>query len=134
MPITTEALINIINDGNVGVCNCSRSSNSYGDFLFIGLHHIKDDTYESYYGAGYHEYRERYLNNSWKSYPTTRDIISYMEKRDVIITVKLNDLEALKGQYSLHEQSENAVLFEELDDMMDDEDCVLCEMQDRGLL
>ena len=89
----------------------------------------------TFWGLGYHDYRERYIHQEWFWHQTPADLVDPSKKltrEDV-----LGQLEVRRGEIQLHidknVQTEQGKLFEALADMTDD-DAALSEMQDLGLI
>ena len=134
MFITTKELIELVRNPDNVVCRCIEANNSYGRFLFVDIHNDETDECTSYYGAGYHEYRERYLIDEWAQFRSQDNETLRIAKDAVVNRINECVKVARKGQYGRPPQSENAELFEELVGVIDDEDAVIAEMEDRGLI
>jgi hypothetical protein len=131
--LTTYELIELINDDNIVVNRCSNSYNSYGGFLFIGLHNDKTGDSYTYYGAGYHEYYETYMIDKWVSYRSVDDETLRIAKGAVLHQIKMSVDNVSKQQLSLQPPSAKATIYSELVDTIGDEDDVLVQMEDMRL-
>jgi hypothetical protein len=85
-------LLQIIDEPDVLVLEYSRSTNSYGNFLFIKLYDKKENEIITYYGLGIHEFRNRYIVDDF-TYYSTSNVIRSDEKEQI---VHPKDKEALK--------------------------------------
>lgn len=110
-----------------------ESSNTFGEFLFVttsrpgNLGHIC----MTFYGQGFHEYRERWLIDNWFWYQATaqtelrREQIPKEEAQEML----QHHWENIKPHIRLDTQTERGRLFEMLADLTDD-DGALAEMED----
>lgn len=131
--LTTHELIELINNDNIVVNRCSKSYNSYGGFLFIGLYNDRTGDSYTYYGAGYHEYYEIYMIDKWVSYRSIDDETLRMSKGAVLHQIEMSINDVSKQQLSLQPPSAKATLYSELVDAIGDEDAVLVQMEDMRL-
>lgn len=133
MPITTRELIERINDNDTVINRCSKSNNSFGTFLFVGVYNDKTQECRTYYGAGYHEYKEIYVIDEWEDYGSRDDETLRIAKSAVIYQINKAVKIACKYQLGITPQSRNATIYSELVDAIGDEDAVLAQMEDMGL-
>lgn len=123
----------LLEDTETRVHKISVSSNTFGEFLFISTSHTVDDTcYQiTFWGCGYHEYRERWITDEWYWY------ISYSRPDDdepiltkEAVTEALQDrMEEIAANISHEPPSKRAQLFEMLADLTD-EDGAMAELDD----
>ena len=59
--ITIPRMIQVIKNSNNEVTECERSTNNYGEFLFINIRSKKDNDTMFFYVFGYHELMNKYL-------------------------------------------------------------------------
>lgn len=134
MFINTKELIKLVEKPDNIVCRCAEANNSYGRFLFVDIHNDDTDECTSYYGAGYHEYRERYLIDEWAQFRSDNNKDLCLPKDVVVGRINQCVNIARRCQYGRPPQCKSAELFEELVDVIGDEDAVIAEMEDRGLI
>ena len=65
--VSHNRLLEILNDPQTSVLKTEMNSNSFGEFLFVATkrgagEHVAHITF---YGLGYHEYRERWIDKEW---------------------------------------------------------------------
>ena len=89
----------------------------------------------TFYGAGYHEYRERWISKEWFWYQSQESMVDIQTKMSgEEVTEKLEQRLAEISPYLGEDtQTELGRMFEQFADLTDD-DAALAEMQDLGLL
>lgn len=125
-----------ISSAETSVHAVGASSNNYGEFLFVTLsrpapvgRHVV-----TFYGLGYHDYRERWFVNEWFWYRSDpmplllEQAISQQEAEELL----RKRLEEINPYVTEEAQSERAQLFELLADLTD-EDGAYSELEDMGL-
>lgn len=135
--VTDERLKEILTDPNVTTNTIKLSTNDYGEFIFITTSKGKGEARicMTFYGLGYHKYRERWLNDEWFWYQTPAstvspaDQISFEEGQEILA----ERMEAISPHLENDTQTETGRMFEAIADMTDD-DAAIAEMQDLGLL
>jgi hypothetical protein len=113
--------------------NAKDAVNNFGDFLFVTVSRPGDKERISmtFYGLGYHEYRERLIKDEWFWYTAAlkpeelEQIIPKPEFADIL----QKRLENLPSAADIETQSQQGALFEMLADLTD-EDGALAEMED----
>jgi hypothetical protein len=113
------------------------SSNNYGNFLFLTTSRGRGQsrTRMTFYGLGYHDYRERWILDEWFWYQAnqhTGDQRDNIPFNDALAMIK-ERRQMLSRDAAGARQSEFGEMFETIADMTDD-DAALAEMQDLGLL
>lgn len=109
------------------------SANNYGEFLFVTTSRtIGDERYRlTFWGLGYHEYRERWLSQEWFWYQGTENAVR--DEQHISKDAALEQIEARRQALpSLSEpepQSKRGKLFEFLADLTD-EDGAYSELED----
>src|SRR5258708_30297303 len=70
--ISHERFMAIVADERTAVHHIEVSTNSYGEFLFITMSQAagQERKFVTMWGAGFHEFRERWLTNEWPLYNT----------------------------------------------------------------
>ena len=89
----------------------------------------------TFYGLGFHEYRERWISEEWFWYQAQENLVDIQSKMTIEevaeqLKQRLADISPYLGQDT---QTEIGWMFEQLADLTD-EDGALAEMQDLGLL
>lgn len=120
-------------DPKTTVYDIQLSTNTYGEFLFVSMSYPKAQGRDiaTFFGLGFHDYRERWIAAEWFWYDSTTytEIVSktipYSEARRLI--------EQRRAEIAPHlaqpTQSAQGILFEILADVFD-EDGAWSEMQD----
>ena len=123
----------ILNDKQTIIHSIDETSNSYGEFLFVTASRPgeQDRIFMTFFGLGYHEYRERWISDEWfwyQSSPTPQLLEKKIEKDEV--NKKLSERQDFISPYlSQNTQSSRGHLFETLADMTD-EDGAMAEMEE----
>jgi len=122
--ISDDRLKEIVRENTV--VSCKVDSNSYGRFLFVKVKVEKDGEIGliTFYGLGWHEYRDKYFVDVWHHYTdyniyddmdlepiSTERVLEKVEKRRTEIE------ERAKG----HNQSKDGKLFSQVADLGDDD-------------
>ena len=135
--VTDERLKEILANPNTTTHKIELSTNTFGEFLFLTASRGSGPQriYMTFYGMGFHEYRERWISEEWFWYQTQEnqvDTQSKMTMEEVTekLEQRLTDISPHLGQDT---QTEIGWMFEQLADLTD-EDGALAEMQDLGLL
>jgi hypothetical protein len=135
--ISGEKFQEILANPNTTIHSITIDENNYGEFLFLttsrGIGQSR--TCMTFWGLGYHEYRERWIHQEWFWHQTPASMVDPLEKLSQ--EDALAQLERRREEIAPHldedTQSEQGSMFESLADMTDD-DAALAEMQDLGLL
>lgn len=133
--ISHKHFIAILEDISTNIHEMQVTSNNYGEFLFVTTsRQLDSEVYRlTFWGLGFHEYRERWLTEEWYLY------ISYANpKTDQVTLTKEQAQELLKQRQEeiapdikSHTQSRRGQLFEILADLTD-EDGAYSELEDLG--
>lgn len=123
----------ILGDDQTMIHQIQESSNNYGDFLFVTTSR-KGKTGRigmTFYGLGFHEYRERWFTDEWYWYqsnfhPTLLQERMNKEEAHELIKQRSEDI---RPEITETNQSERGRLFELLADLTD-EDGAWAELQD----
>jgi hypothetical protein len=123
----------ILNDERTIIHKIEPSSNDYGEFLFVTASRPgkQERIYMTFYGLGYHEYRERWITNEWFWYqaePYPDLLKSKLSKEEVTEKLKQR-LEEIQPDIGNSQQSGHGKMFEILADLTD-EDGAKAEMED----
>jgi hypothetical protein len=134
--VSEEKLNEIIVDPETTINAIEISSNNYRDFLFLTASRgsVQKRTCMTFWGLGFHEYRDRWIHQEWFWHQTPANMVDPMEiltKGEVLEQLQRRR-EEISQYFNDDEQSEIGKMFEELADMADD-DAALTEMQDLGV-
>lgn len=131
--VSDERFQEIILDDQTIIHEAKSSTNNYGDFLFVTTSRLsgKDRVGITFYGLGYHDYRERLIKDEWFWYPNS---ISQENGKKLIQKPEFADIlqkrfAQLFSEYKQPKKSNMGALFELLSDMTDD-DGALAELED----
>lgn len=121
----------IFDDEATNVHRIELSHNSYGEFLFVTLSRPDEHTRHSvtFYGLGYHEYRERWIHQEWYWYQTHPTMVSETIDKDEARKTLDNREQEIAIYTGEDKQSRRAQLYEMLADLTD-EDGALTELED----
>lgn len=119
---------------DVDIHEVEVSSNSFGEYLFVTVSCRIEEPPKliTFWGLGYHEYRERWIADTWQWYESYRksDKLSVIPKEAAL--AQIQDRESF---VTVHEtpkpQSRQAQMFELIADLTD-EDGALSELDDLG--
>ena len=125
----------LLQDARTTIHAAELSSNSYGEFLFVTISRGSDERREflTFYGLGYHDYRERWITETWSWYeametPKTQAQRLTREEAEELIAQRQAEIRPYLEQNT---QSKRGKLFELLADFTD-EDSAVAEMDDLG--
>lgn len=131
--VSDERFNEIIQDERTQIHTIDVSSNTFGEFLFVTTSRpaVQSRICMTFYGLGFHEYRERWITDEWFWYQISPNIdllkqqISSQEAKEMI----QQQSEIIWSHVRLDMQTDRGRLFEMLADLTDD-DGALAEMQD----
>jgi hypothetical protein len=106
----------------------SLSTNNYGEFLFVTVSWQSGQGREqvTFWGQGYHEYRERWIADVWYWYRSERRDLEGMTIPREQFAEQLEERAAFVADYSDQDtQSQRGALFEFLADMTDEDGAVI---------
>jgi len=131
--VSHERLLQLLGDSKTQVHTLEESHNNYGEYLFVTLSRPGPTgrIFMTFYGLGYHEYRERWVYQEWYWYESVRGAgleqqrVSQQDAR-WLIDARYRECEA-----SAHHdtQTHRGRVFELLADFTD-EDGAWAEMED----
>ena len=134
--VNQERFEAILGDEQTIVHDIKESSNSFGEFLFVTTSRQGDRgrVGMTFYGLGYHDYRERWFTKEWYWYQTNihpNMVGQQISKEEVakLLQQRSEDIRPYIEDEST--QTERGRLFELLADLTD-EDGALAELQDLG--
>lgn len=131
--VSHTRLLALLDDPATTVHRIEDSYNNYGEFCFITLSRPGQQgrIFITFYGSGYHEYRERWIADEWYHYPSTtspdlaRQSISHETAKQQVE----ERYRTVKGYAHQDTQTRRGQVFEMLADLVD-EDGAWSEMQD----
>lgn len=110
-----------------------ESSNNFGEFLFVTVSRVGERVriYMTFYGYGFHEYRERWLTNEWFWYQTNQspELLRQRITKDEASEILQERWDSIRPHVRLDTQTDWGRIFELLADLTD-EDGALAEMED----
>ena len=135
--ITDERLTEILANPNTTTHTIKMSTNTFGEFLFLTASRGvgQQRVCMTFYGLGYHEYRERWISKEWFWYQSQESLVDIQTKLSgEEVNEKLEQrLAEISPSFDENTQTEIGFMFEQFADLSDD-DAALAEMQDLGLL
>jgi hypothetical protein len=131
--VSHDRFITILDEDQTMIHQVQESSNNYGDFLFVitSREGQSGRICMTFYGMGFHQFRERWFTNEWYWYQSNfnpnllRERLT-KEEAQALIQQRLDDI---RPEITETIQSERGRLFEMLADITD-EDGAWAEMQD----
>lgn len=131
--VTDERFRALLDDASTTIHRGEVSSNSYGSFLFLTISREREHQreYITFYGLGFHEFRERWYINEWfwhrsNPFPELLEKQLSHDEAETLIQERLDDvLPYVDGE----SQSGRGKLFELLADLTD-EDGAIAELED----
>ena len=131
--VTQKRLDEILKDERTIIHKIEPSSNDYGEFLFVTTSRPgeQERIYMTFYGLGYHDYRERWITKEWFWYQTNPypDLLSSKVTKDEAKELIRQRLEEIRPELKQSRQSNRGKAFEILADFTD-EDAARAEMDD----
>lgn len=131
--IDSQRFEEIFNDEQTVIHEIKDSSNNYGEFTFVITSRPGDlrRIYMTFYGLGYHEYRERWITDEWYWYQTNpfSDSLNKKLEKDEARELLLARMERIIPDIQPETQTNRGRLFEMLADLTD-EDGALAELED----
>ena len=135
--VTDEKLREILANPNTTTHTIKISTNTFGEFMFITASRGKGQQRicMTFYGLGFHEYRERWIDKEWFWYQSQESTVEIQNKipREEISKMLEQRLDDISPHLEEDTQTELGQMFEHFADLTDD-DAALAEMQDLGLL
>lgn len=119
---------------DVDIHEIKEDSNSFGEYVFVTVSCRSEQPKKLYtfWGLGYHEYRERWIADTWQWYESHQDPSkkSLMPKDEAIMQLKEREA-FVRANAAPPQQSRQAQLYEIMADLTD-EDGALSELEDLG--
>jgi hypothetical protein len=131
--VSHERLMALVEDEATTVHKVEENVNNYGEFVFITMSRPGSEgrVCLTFWGSGYHEFRERWLVNEWFWYDSQarpETLAQEMEKDEVRAQLE-EQLAAIRPYTNEQTQTRRGRLFEMLADLTD-EDGAWSEMED----
>jgi len=129
--ITHARFREIFEDETTNVHRIELSLNSYGEFLFVTLSKPDERSRHpvTFYGLGYHEYRERWIHQEWYWYQTHPTMVGQTMDKDEARKLLDSREQEIAPHTRQERQSQRAQLYEIMADLTD-EDGALTELED----
>lgn len=119
---------------DVDIHEVNLATNSFGEYLFVTISCRSDHPRKplTFWGLGYHEYRERWIADSWQWYDSSRSVASLLvlSKEEAYQQIKDRE-DFVRANATPEQQSSRARLYEVIADLTD-EDGALTELEDLG--
>lgn len=123
--VTDERLKEILASLNTISHNLKLSTNTFGEFLFLTISRGVGEQriYMTFYGFGYHKYRERWISDEWFWYQSQESVVDFstpISEKEVI--EKLEErLAEIAPNLGKDTQTERGRTFERLADLFDED-------------
>ncbi len=134
--LSHSRLTALLNDEQTTIHKAEVAANTYGEFLFLAVSYAEEGEHLllTFFGQGYHEYRERWYTNEWAWYqaapfPQTLEQRLTREATEEVLQARQEEIAPYVAQAT---QTGKGKLFELLADMTDDDGAIadLEEMED----
>lgn len=133
--ISDTRLKALLADNHTTIHTIELSTNNYGEFVFLTISREMDGqrTVVTFWGLGFHEYRERWITDHWSWYTShsTTDAIKQRLPVKQAETILRQRQEEIASYVSKDTQTQRGQLFELLADLTDD-DGAWVELEDLG--
>lgn len=131
--VSHARFLEFLNDPKTKVHRIEESTNSYGEYLFVTISRpgTKKRILVTFYGLGYHEYREKWIAEDWYWYESVQSALIAQPTiaRDEAKRIIEERYREVKASAQQDTQTRQGQLFEMLADLTD-EDGAWAEMQD----
>lgn len=118
--VSYDRLLELINNPEYEVVNLTNSTNNYGEFWFVTLHHKKSNRNITFYGLGFNWARNRYIVDEFGFYRAeSYDKQEPLDKKDVWAILHLERKKMLKRNEEFKEEANEE--FEMLADVADED-------------
>lgn len=131
--VSQKHFSDLLDDKQTIIHSIQESSNNYGEFLFVTT--SRPGTQEriciTFFGLGYHDYRERWISDEWFWYQSslTPELLGKKMDKDEVKKKLSERQDIVSLNSSKNTQSSRGHLFETLADMTD-EDGAVTEMEE----
>lgn len=119
---------------DIDIHEVKEDSNSFGEYVFVTVSCRSEQPKKLYtfWGLGYHEYRERWIVDAWQWYESQQNPSkkAVLPKDEAIMQIKEREA-VVRANATPTQQSRSAQLYELMADLTD-EDGALTELEDLG--
>lgn len=133
--VTDERFKEIMQHPDTAIHSIEISSNNYGEFLFITLSRrgLRQPIFITFYGLGFHDYRERWITQEWFWYQTqgSSGLLCQRLTKEESEELLAKHMAHIRPYVRPDTQTDRGQLFEMLADLTD-EDGALAELEDLG--
>lgn len=133
--ISHTRLMALVMQPDVDIHEVKEDSNSFGEYLFVTVSCRSEQPKKLYtfWGLGHHEYRERWIADSWQWFESQQSAAKkpMMRKEEAYIQIKEREAFVQANAAPANQQSRQAQLYELMADLTD-EDGALSELEDLG--
>ena len=123
--VTDERLKELLASPNTTPHNLKLSTNTFGEFLFLTISQGigEQRIYLTFYGFGYHKFRERWISNEWFWYQSQESMVDFSKQilKEGAMKKLEERLEKIKPNFGKDTQTEHGRRFEHLADLFDDD-------------
>ena len=131
--INQQRLEEILNNEQTAIHTMDESNNNYGEFLFVTVSRPVTGERQcvTFFGLGFHEYRERWLTDEWFWYQAHAfpAVLEQIISKEETLAALRSRLDSITPYCEDDVQTGRGALFEMLADLTD-EDGAWAEMQD----
>lgn len=132
--ISHNRFMALMEQTDVNIHEIQESTNSFGEYLFVTVSCRSEQPklLYTFWGLGYHEYRERWITNTWQWYESQQNPSkkAVLPKDEAIMQIK-ERAAFVRANATPTQQSRQAQLYELMADLTD-EDGALSELEDLG--
>jgi hypothetical protein len=133
--VTDERFMAFLQDEQTVIHSANMSSNTFGEFMFVTMSRSVEEAKQAvtFWGLGFHDYRERWIASNWNWYETRlwRELAEVSLPKDEVIQLLEERRKEIAPYVNQTQQSRQGMLFELLADMTD-EDGALSDLEDFG--
>lgn len=125
----------LLADEETNIHHIALSGNTYGEFLFVTVSRpaASQRLAMTFWGLGYHDYRERWFTDEWRWYQTQldKDKAELVMSKDEALALLDERLDEIAVYAASSSQSRRGQLFEMMADLTDD-DGAWADIEDMG--
>lgn len=132
--VSHQRFLSILRQPDIEIHEVKEDTNSFGEFLFVTISCRNDQPRKLYtfYGLGYHDYRECWIRETWQWFESQRKLNAFTPPQKQKALANITEREAfVQSQQSSETPSRSAEVFALLADLTD-EDGALAELDDLG--
>lgn len=132
--ISHTRFMELVMQSDVDIHEVKEDSNSFGEYLFVTLSCRTEQPKKLYtfWGLGYHEYRERWITDTWQWYESQQSAAKKPVMQKELAFAQIKERETfVQADATPTQQSRQAQLYELMADLTD-EDGALSELEDLG--